>query len=405
MELEGILGMLEMGGGHVAQSFRVFLEKHKGADGAGSSGTQTKKKKIPKGARGKRPRLMHTQTLEVSAILVMSEEGQKKRRYKTATLTGPQVKKPKVAKPPRAKIQREEYLLSPSGEPTDLPRAVPADVPDRKAALDAFGPTAAEMDKEVDALISGVIQHSFISETMISLNTLVQEQREKDPSELLVIPMGSDGGMGKILRETQVFKVGVEEVMEEEKGGEMVEYEEREEEMGVGDSPSAARRRKGLKRHKSLFTRSRLRSPSSQMVANYMDALLGLTKRVTRKSMDKLSLKHELACFSRSLTETSVLGGHAIHRVVKVGARQYKMITRLKKEMREWERDYEQMEADIDMITKENQTLENKNVGLQAALEKEREERKKADAEVDALNSRLDKFREFKMKMNTDLDE
>ncbi|GAB2286345.1 hypothetical protein Dimus_020761, partial [Dionaea muscipula] len=44
---------LETGGGHADQSFQVLLEKPKGADDAGSSGTQTKKK-IPRGRKGKK---------------------------------------------------------------------------------------------------------------------------------------------------------------------------------------------------------------------------------------------------------------------------------------------------------------------------------------------------------------
>ncbi|GAB2295419.1 hypothetical protein Dimus_029588 [Dionaea muscipula] len=90
--------------------------------------------------------------------------------------------------------------------------------------------------------------------------------------------------------------------------------------MGVGGSPFAVRR---LKRRKSLFTRSRLRIPSSQTVADYMDVLLGPTKRVTREAMDKLPLRYELACFSRSMA--SLLGGHAIRRVVKAGARKRRL--------------------------------------------------------------------------------
>ncbi|GAB2302015.1 hypothetical protein Dimus_036040, partial [Dionaea muscipula] len=103
-------------------------------------------------------------------VPVVSEGGeQKKGRYMTATSTRPKAKKAKL---PRAKNQREKFILSLSGEPTDLPRAFPADIPDRKVVLDASGPTATELDKE--------------------------EQREEDPSEILVIPMGLDNGMSKL---------------------------------------------------------------------------------------------------------------------------------------------------------------------------------------------------------------
>ncbi|GAB2292744.1 hypothetical protein Dimus_026980 [Dionaea muscipula] len=141
------------------------------------------------------------------------------------------------------------------------------------------------------------------------------------------------------------------------------------------------------------------------MVANYMDALLDPAKRVTRKAMDKLSLKHELASFSRCLTETSVLDGHAIHRVVKAGAKQCKIIACLKEEIFVPNVCFQKrvLEADMDMVTMENQTLENKNAELLAALEKEREEKKMADEMAMTLNSRLDKFKEVKLRLDSEL--
>ncbi|GAB2276138.1 hypothetical protein Dimus_010876 [Dionaea muscipula] len=210
-----------------------------------------------------------TQTVETYAVPVVSEEGQKKSRYKTTTSTGPKVKKPRVARPPQEKNQREEYLLSASGAPTDLPRAVPADVPDRRVVLHASGPTAAELDKEVDDLLNG--------------------------------------------------KVG---------------------------------KAQGVKRgRKSLFTRGRLRSPSRQMVVEYMNTFMGPAGRATKQAMGKLPLNRELICFSISMVEASVLSGHVIHRVVKVGATQCKIIARLKEEKRA-------LEANVDMMKEKRDLVE-----------------------------------------------
>ncbi|GAB2268966.1 hypothetical protein Dimus_003901 [Dionaea muscipula] len=212
------------------------------------------------------------------------------------------------------------------------------DVSNRKAVLDAFGPTVAELDKE--------------------------EQRETDPSGMLVIPIGSNGGMGKILREIQASKVGAKGVLEEERGGEMVEYEERGYEIEGDGSPSAAGRLKGRKSHETLFTNGRLRSPSTKMINKYMETMMGTTTRATRAAIQNLPLRNELACLSRSMAESSVLVGHAIQRLVKTDERICKKITRLNAEKYVLEqnveavvKDSKRMKADVEKLTKENNEL------------------------------------------------
>ncbi|GAB2270405.1 hypothetical protein Dimus_005306, partial [Dionaea muscipula] len=49
----------------------------------------------------------------------------------------------------------------------------------------------------------------------------------------------------------------------------------------------------------------------------------------------------------------------------------------------------EKMKADVDMVMKENQSLEKRNEELQVALEKEKEK-------VNTLDSRMDAFRDLK---------
>ncbi|GAB2270476.1 hypothetical protein Dimus_005370 [Dionaea muscipula] len=335
---------------------------------------------------------------EAATVPVVEEEGQRrKRRLKKATSTGPSFKKARKVKLPRGKNQRQEYILSLSGEPTDLPRVVPLDVPNREAVLDASGPTTTELDKE--------------------------DKRKTDhPSGVLVIPVGSDGGLRQLLGQAE----GVEEpkvsgVIEEEisvpregKGVMVVENEEEREEMEEGGyegdvtlSGKEVAKAPSVKRScKMHFTRGRLRSPSSRMVANYMDALMGPANRVTMEAMERLPLRHELTYLSRCMAEASVLTGHAIH-----GVKRCKIIARLKEEKRVLGQDLremkidcdasveisEQMKADIDMVMKEN-------AKLQTALEKEREEREKSDEQVKTLDSRMDAFKELKLKLNTDLD-
>ncbi|GAB2290900.1 hypothetical protein Dimus_025164, partial [Dionaea muscipula] len=140
----------------------------------------------------------------------------------------------------------------------------------------------------------------------------------------------------------------------------------------------------------------RPRSPSSRMVANYTDVLMGPSSCATREAIEKLPLRHELACFSRSMAEAC--------------AKQCKMIARLKKEKRALKQYLKemkmkcdalieiskQMKADVDMVIKENQSLDKRNEELQAALEGEKEK-------VNTLDSRMDTFRELKMKLDTNL--
>ncbi|GAB2297462.1 hypothetical protein Dimus_031565 [Dionaea muscipula] len=99
-----------------------------------------------------------------------------------------------------------------------------------------------------------------------------------------------------------------------------------------------------------------------------------------------------------NLLPLSVLSGHAIQRVVNADARQCKMIACLNEE-----RNSEQMTADVDMVMKENHSLEKKNAELEAALEKEREERKKADEKIKTIESRLESFRKLKSNLDRDL--
>ncbi|GAB2295969.1 hypothetical protein Dimus_030115 [Dionaea muscipula] len=107
-------------------------------------------------------------------------EGKKRNRQLKKKFGGDDTKtesKPKKTMVPRVKQLRQEYIRSVSGEPTDLQRVVPSDVPER----------------EVNDLITSARQRSFISDVV------VDEQVEKDPFGLLCISLGSDGRMSAML--------------------------------------------------------------------------------------------------------------------------------------------------------------------------------------------------------------
>ncbi|GAB2276126.1 hypothetical protein Dimus_010865 [Dionaea muscipula] len=193
-------------------------------------------------------------TVETSAIApVVSEEGlQNKRRLKKVTDTGLALKKARKTNLPRLVVEEEER----GEEAVDTANTV-------------FSPTTAELEKE--------------------------DQREEDPFGLLYIPAESDGGMSKLLGQT--------EGTEEPKTSEMVEDEEEKGEMEEIDGDKG-----------DMTT---LRIPSSKMVANYMDVMMSPATHATRNAMQSLPLRHKLACLSRSMAKMSLLTGNAIHTAVK----------------------------------------------------------------------------------------
>ncbi|GAB2266145.1 hypothetical protein Dimus_001167 [Dionaea muscipula] len=108
----------------------------------------------------------------------------------------------------------------------------------------------------------------------------------------------------------------------------VVEDEGRKDEFEEGDghdgdvTPSVSGRSSARKSRKTLFTRRRLRIPSSKM----------------------------------NMTETSILTGHAIRRAVKADRKICKMIARLKEEKYALERDLKAVQRDFDasMTVSEN---------------------------------------------------
>ncbi|GAB2270871.1 hypothetical protein Dimus_005736 [Dionaea muscipula] len=173
----------------------------------------------------------------------MSKEGKKPKRHLKKkfgevggkTETGPTLKKAKKAKLLRAKSQREEFTLSAFGESTDRERMKPvgSKTEQKEEAVETVKDdsllSTVELNKEVDDLIFGAIQYSFISDTTISLDTLVQDQREDDLSGLLYIPVGSDRGMSQLLGQNKGNEEAI--VQKEGKGVMVADDEQRKDEM------------------------------------------------------------------------------------------------------------------------------------------------------------------------------
>ncbi|GAB2281723.1 hypothetical protein Dimus_016292 [Dionaea muscipula] len=167
------------------------------------------------------------QTVETAAVSVVSE---KKRHLKKVTDTG-----------------EREGPVGAGGEKRDGSDLEGEMV---ETTMDAPSLSATNLNKDMDDLIFEAVQHSFIIDVVISLDALVYEQREIDPSGLLYTPVGLDGGMSQLLGQTEgieepkmsemVEEVGKGVVVIEEEGGkdEMEENDRNKE----GVSPSVARR-------------------------------------------------------------------------------------------------------------------------------------------------------------------
>ncbi|GAB2283791.1 hypothetical protein Dimus_018280 [Dionaea muscipula] len=343
------------GGGHIDESFQVLLGKTSGdRSGAGSSGAQKKKKITRKkkekvttavtvGEEEETPKEDATQeskqwvqrlspkanlkkktttnpangenemeasdedtptdeatdedaqTVESSAVPVVSEEGKKTKRF----------------------LKKKFGEVGGEEERGHLRRAVPSDVPDRERMKPVSSETeqreeavetakddslliTAELNEETEKLIAFARQLPFISDT------LVEDQTKKDQSGLLCILVGSDGGMSELLKDKEDDSERTETNEEDvsQQGGKRVvvmdEDEENEKELILADDdvvkkPSARRINRGI------FTRKRLRIPSNKIVGKYVNALLKSTTHGAWKAMERILRRSELAMICRNV--------------------------------------------------------------------------------------------------------
>ncbi|GAB2295905.1 hypothetical protein Dimus_030053 [Dionaea muscipula] len=284
---------------------------------------------------------------------VNKEEQTKKRRQKQVAWSRPAAKK---AKTDKGKIP----LVKEGTEPTKEP------------VVDG-SPTIEELDQQVDELLA----HPFVSEA-------VDEGRS-----------GKDEG-GQRDRE-EVLEVGVEE-------------EEGQRDVG----PSIFERRY---RRRSLFSPKRLDVPSSHMVRNCMDVLMGIVNHATIRAVRSLPLKHKCAILCRNMAETSLLTGDVLYSAVRTESRRCRKIDRLMEEKYSLEREvkelkfecdstfeiFSQVKADVDMVMEENQSLESKNEELNSSLKGEKGKVQTLENKVKELQAALEREKERCSKKNDEL--
>ncbi|GAB2278284.1 hypothetical protein Dimus_012972 [Dionaea muscipula] len=257
-------------------------------------------------------------------------------------------------------------------------------------AMDVSLLTAANLNQDVDDIISEATHQPFISNAAISLDTLVEqqgekEQADKDSSGLLCIPVGSDRGMSELLKEKEdeagmTNTVGGEDIPENLHEEDVVQREDKEvvkmvddgggrgkDKMEKGVIPTASemtndpygsRVRKtmhiltwNLQTRSPIFTRWRLRIPYN--IKDYLDVMIGSATRVAWKAMDRIPQKHELALLCRNVAENKCLKQE--HTIVKGDFETSIAVSNNLSET------IKNVEADIKMVTEENQKLEKEN--------------------------------------------
>ncbi|GAB2276020.1 hypothetical protein Dimus_010762 [Dionaea muscipula] len=149
-------------------------------------------------------------------------------------------------------------------------------------------------------------------------------------------------------------------------------------------TPSVAGKLSARKGRKTLFITGRLRSPSNEILGKYLDVMILPTIRGTRKAIQRLPWRHKLACLSRNMVE-----------------RDFGAFVTLSGDLTEM---LKNTEADLRMVTEENQMLERKNEDLQTELKRVKEGRKKVGEEVASLAARLDGLRVTKMDLKASLE-
>ncbi|GAB2295385.1 hypothetical protein Dimus_029558 [Dionaea muscipula] len=270
-----------------------------------------------------------------AAAPIVSEEGQKrKRRLKKETETGPTSKKARIA---RAQGLREENVQSILSDISDGEKECP---------VGEGGEKGDDVDHEVEVIEIAV---NASSPSAVDMNK--EEQREKGPSELLVILVGSNGGMSQMLRDTVIQRDGKGIMVEDDKADE----EDENEEDATSSSGDVAEGLSTKRVRMGILRRHRLRIPTSKMLSKYVDVLLGSTTRGAKRAIDQISWKFELTLIFQNIAENK----------------------RLKHDLEAVKRDFdasaaisESIRADVDIVTQENQSLERKNEGLQTLLEK-----------------------------------
>ncbi|GAB2265544.1 hypothetical protein Dimus_000591 [Dionaea muscipula] len=183
-------------------------------------------------------------------------------------------------------------------------RPVGLEADEKREAVMTASPTAEELDQQVDDLLA----RPFVSDALSEGDT------EKNSSDKLVIPMGSDRGMSLMLRDEAFVEPGSSKIVEIDKddgerenqrnGKEILmvgEEDNKADEEGKRDVGPFASKRRSSKR--SLFASQRLRVPSGRMVRSCMNSMMAAANRVTIRALQNVPLKHKFVCLYRTMAE------------------------------------------------------------------------------------------------------
>ncbi|GAB2298047.1 hypothetical protein Dimus_032124 [Dionaea muscipula] len=251
---------------------------------------------------------------------------------------------PKAMSSPRAKSPGPSKKLRKAKSPTEdvLPPAseVVGEDEEKKEVRFLIGkssPTAKELEKEIDRILAQAIQHPFISESLITLDDLVQEHMEENPSDQSGGSNvdASDEKEDEEVTEDEDEDVGQREgkgvAMEDEEEEEEAEEEEEGDEEEMESEEDEARRPSSRKFHQGVLSRRKLTMPHKRMMKRYADVLLGPSSRGARMALDSIPRTHELALVMRNIAELSALSGHSLRRSLTMDSiqKRYRKRTRM----------------------------------------------------------------------------
>ncbi|GAB2285785.1 hypothetical protein Dimus_020224, partial [Dionaea muscipula] len=153
---------------------------------------------------------------ETKSDEVISKEEQIKKRCQTQQENpGPSKKLRKAKSPTQDVLPPDSEVVGEDEEKEEV-----------RFLIDNSSPTAKELEKEIDEILAQAIQHPFISESLITLDDLVQEHMKENPSDQ---SGGADVDVsGEDERENEEDDEDENDVIQREGKGVVVEEEEKE---------------------------------------------------------------------------------------------------------------------------------------------------------------------------------
>ncbi|GAB2273387.1 hypothetical protein Dimus_008184, partial [Dionaea muscipula] len=224
------------------------------------------RRQLPKAMSSTMAKSMDSEETKSDEV-ISKEERTKKRRQTQQESPGPSKKLRKAKSPTKDVLPPDSEVVGEDGEKEEV-----------RFLIGNSSPTAKELEKEIDEILAQAIQHPFISESLITLDDLVQEQMKEN---LFDHSGGSDmDASGEDERENEEDDEDENEVVQREGKGVTMEEEEKEEaeeeEEGDEEELESEEERPPTKMfHLGVLTRRRLAMPHSKMIKRYADVLLG----------------------------------------------------------------------------------------------------------------------------------